>query len=76
MNILKKVYCRVFQFCFKVAIPFLPYYNPKILNKIDEISDVLKQKNINNVLLVTDKGVRNFGITANLTINNIISFIS
>ncbi len=66
MNILKKVYCRVFQFCFKVAIPFLPYYNPKILNKIDEISDVLKQKNINNVLLVTDKGVRNFGITANL----------
>ena len=71
MNIFKKIYCRVFQFCFKIAIPFLPYYNPVILNKIDEIPSVLKQKRINNVLLVTDKGVRKFGVTQNL--ENILS---
>ena len=66
MNILEKIYCRIFQFCFKVSIPLLPYYNPIILNKIDEIPNVLKSKNIKNIMMVTDKGVRSFGITKNL----------
>lgn len=34
MNIIEKLYCRIFQFCFKSIIPVLPYYNPKILNAI------------------------------------------
>ena len=66
MNILKRAYCRIFQFCFKIAIPLLPYYNPKILDKIEDISDVLFSKRKRNVLLVTDKSIRNLGITNNL----------
>jgi len=66
MNILKRAYCRIFQFCFKIAIPLLPYYNPKILDKIEDISDVLFSKGKRNVLLVTDKSIRNLGITNNL----------
>ena len=69
MNIFKKVYCRVFQFCFKIAIPLLPYYNPKILDKIEDVALILKSKKINNVMLTTDKSIRSFGITKSLEEN-------
>ena len=75
MNILKKTYCRIFQLCFKLAIPILPYYNPKILNKVEDIAPILKSKKIKNIMLVTDKSIRNFNITKplekNLKENNI-----
>ena len=66
MNIAKKIYCRLFQFGFKVAIPLLPYRSPHILNKVDEIPQLLKKKDINNVMLVTDEQIRKFGITKRL----------
>ena len=66
MNILKKIYCRIFQFCFKVSIPLLPYYNPVILKKFDDIPAVLKEKKISRLLLVTDRGVRKIGLTQKL----------
>jgi alcohol dehydrogenase class IV len=47
----------------------LPYYNPKILDKVEDISTVLKSKKITNVMLVTDKSIRKLGITANLEKN-------
>lgn len=79
MNIIKKVYCRIFQFCFKMAIPLLPYYNPTILNKVEDISDVLKNKKMTTVMLVTDKSIRGLGITKNLednlALNNINTII-
>lgn len=71
MNIIKRVYCRIFQFCFKVAIPILPYRNPKILEKIDDIAQVLLSKNITRVMLVTDKSIRQLGITNSLE-NNLV----
>lgn len=66
MNIFKKVFCRVFQFCFKIAIPFLPYYNPEILNSVQDIPQIIKSKKINRVLLVTDKSIKELGITESL----------
>ena len=57
MNIFSKLYCRVFQFGFRIALPFLPYRKPKILTENNEIVDVLKFHHINNILLVTDKGI-------------------
>lgn len=66
MHIVERIYCRVFQFCFKMAIPLLPYYNPKILNRVEEIPEVLKIENITKVLLVTDKVIKNLGITNSL----------
>ena len=69
MNILKRIYCRVFQFCFKMAIPFLPYYNPQILDKVEDISEILKLEKITKVMLVTDKSIRSFGITSTLEHN-------
>lgn len=66
MNIIEKLYCRIFQFCFKSIIPVLPYYNPKILNGIEDIPQILKEKNIKKIMLVTDKSIRSFGITTKL----------
>ena len=66
MNLIKKIYCRIFQFCFKIAIPILPYYNPVILNSVEDIPKVLKDKKMTSVMLVTDKSIRNLGITKKL----------
>lgn len=69
MNVFESAFCRVFQFCFKVAIPLLPYYNPRILDKVEDISQVLIEKKISRVMLVTDKSIRGFGITQALENN-------
>ncbi len=69
MNIFYKTYCRIFQFCFKVAIPILPYYTPEILDNVEDIAQILKAKKLSNVLLVTDKSIRNLGLTQNLEKN-------
>lgn len=66
MNPIKKVYCRVFQKCFHIAIPLLPYRTPKKLDSIKEIPGVLRKKRKKSVLLITDKTIRGFGITKNL----------
>lgn len=62
MNIVKKVYCRVFQTCFRIAIPILPYRDPKVLASEQEIAEVLLQKGINSVLIVTDKSLHGLGL--------------
>lgn len=66
MNIFKKMYCRIFQMCFRIALPFLPYREPVILDSIKEIPNNLKNLSIKNILLITDKGIRNLGITKEL----------
>ena len=66
MNIFKKIYCRTYQGMFRLMLPLLPYREPKLLNNNSEVCDVLKQKGITNVLLVTDKGVFDLGLTNTL----------
>ena len=64
MNVLKKIYCRIFQTCFKLAIPLLPYRDPKILNSIEELPAEFKKRKISTVMLVTDFQLRT--LTRNL----------
>lgn len=63
MNLLKKGYCRVFQICFRIALPILPYRNPKQLDGVDKIQELLKEKGKKSVLLVIDHTVRSLGLT-------------
>lgn len=63
MNLFKKIYCRTFQIVFKLALPILPYREPKILKTNDDIVEVLKNNKIGSVLLVTDKGIKNLMLT-------------
>lgn len=66
MNTLKKVYCRTFQAAFRLAMPFMPYREPGILNSVAEVEPLLKKINVKSVLLVTDKQLRQFGATSTL----------
>lgn len=63
MNPIKKIYCRIFQTAFHIALPLLPYREPELLKSISDLPDLLKEKNICSVLLVTDKILRTNGIT-------------
>lgn len=66
MNPVKKLYCRIFQTVFRIALPVLPYRNPVILHHVKDISSVLSAKGLRKPLLVTDAPVRNLGLTKEL----------
>ena len=66
MNTPKKIFSRVFQGVMHVLIPVLPYREPKILNGLDKIPELLKENGISKVMLVTDRGIRGLGLTASL----------
>ena len=63
MFILRKVYCRIFQKAFCLALPILPYREPELLHSVTEIADVCKERKISSVMLVTDKTIRSLGLT-------------
>ncbi len=61
-----KIYCRIFQKVMKIGSSFLDWSEPELIkgeNSVLKISDVLKSKNIKNVLLVTDNGLKSLGLT-------------
>ncbi len=66
MKFFKKTYCRIYQTIFKLAIPILPYREPKLLKNNEELVNKLKELNVKSVLLVTDKGLKNLGLTDSL----------
>ena len=40
MNKIKKIYSRIVQVAFRVALPILPYRKPQILDSVDNIKNV------------------------------------
>ena len=66
MNLFKRFYCRTFQVILRIALPFLPYRNPKFLGKAEDVPDLLKEKGLCRPLLVTDQTLRELGVTRNL----------
>ncbi len=66
MNFFKKLFCRTFQVVFRIAIPILPYREPKILKNNSELTKVLLDNAVKNVLLVTDAGLTKLGLYTEL----------
>lgn len=66
MFILKKIGCRAFQIAFRVALPILPYREPKIVSSCSALGDVFKKEKTTSVLIVTDAGIVKNGLTASL----------
>lgn len=66
MNILKKIYCRAFQSAFYLALPFLPYRQPKLLGGSGEAAQLLKQEGKKKALIVTDPTVYKLGLCNDL----------
>ncbi len=58
----KAIYCRIFQWGFRLAQPFLPYREPEIINSATKLGTVLKKENLRSVLIITDKGIVNCGL--------------
>ena len=66
MNKTYKAWCRIYQTVFRLAMPILPYYEPKIMHSTDQVPQVLADKRIGSVLLVTDPGIARLGLTHGL----------
>ena len=66
MNIFKKIYCRVFQTAFRLALPVLPYRKPQIVGSVRELPDVIRGNHCSCVLIVTDSSIRSLGLTKRL----------
>lgn len=66
MNIFKKIYCRTYQFVLKAMMPLLPYREPIIFQRYEDVLRVLSRRKISSVLLVTDSGIRSLGLTKTL----------
>ena len=66
MNFFKSLYCRVFQSIMRCLSTFFPFKEPILLDGIDELINVLKEKKINNLIIITDKIIRNIGLTKKL----------
>ena len=63
MNIFRKIYHRTFNGIMRILLPLFPYREPKLIHEIDGVTQLLKQKGISRVMIVTDKGIRNLGLT-------------
>lgn len=66
MNIFKKIYCRVFQTAFRLALPVLPYRKPQIVGSVRELPDVIRGNHCSCVLIVTDSSIRSLELTKRL----------
>lgn len=68
MNPIKKIYCRIFQIVFRIALPVLPYRNPEILKHTAEIPGIIKKENLLHPLIITDANLKKLDIFKNLTV--------
>ena len=66
MNTVKKIYCRVFQTVFRIAIPLLPYREPEIIRSLPDVPAVLAREGCSRVLIITDTGIRSLGLLDSL----------
>ena len=64
-----KLGCRIFQFGMKVGMNFIKWKKPEMVsgeNSTEKIPEILKEKGVDSVLIVTDKGIVNFKLHENL----------
>ncbi len=64
-----KLYCRTFQFFFKIGARFLPWREPTLLkgeNALLRLPETIKQEGITKVIIVTDKDISSLGLMNSL----------
>ena len=67
MTLIQHICCRAYQGVFRAALPFLPYREPEILHRCEELPDTLKQHKIKKILIVTDPGIVACGLMTKIT---------
>ncbi len=63
MNDAQKLYCRIFQGAIRLALPILPYRDPKLLARVEDIPGQLSEKGKLCPLIVTDSQISALGLT-------------
>ena len=66
MHLARRAWCRTYQTVFRIALPVLPYTEPRILEHAEDVPTVLQKRSIQRVLIVTDPGIARLGLTAPL----------
>ena len=66
MNPVRKAYCRIYQTCFRIALPVLPYREPEPLASFEDAAALLADKGIKRPLVVTDATIEKLGLTSEL----------
>ena len=64
MFFLKKIGCRIYQSAFRIALPLLPYREPKIIQSCNDFLRIFRDEKITAVLIVTDEGIVRNQLTA------------
>jgi alcohol dehydrogenase class IV len=63
MNIARRIFHRAFNSVMYLLIPLFPYREPKLLHEIGGVADLLRERGIARVMIVTDRGIRGLGLT-------------
>ena len=63
MDLFQRLYCRAFQGVFRLALPILPYRDPKLLTRVEDIPAALSAKGKFCPLIVTDGQINALGLT-------------
>lgn len=66
MNILRKLWCRTYQTAFRMALPVMPYREPRVLTALEQLGPLFQEKKIRRVLIVTDQGLVKAGVAAQM----------
>ncbi|MBQ7761575.1 MAG: iron-containing alcohol dehydrogenase [Clostridia bacterium] len=66
MFFLKKIFCRAFQTVFRIALPILPYREPRLLSSCSMLEQVFEKEGTSSALVVTDKGIVQNGLLCSL----------
>lgn len=61
MHLARRAWCRTYQTVFRIALPILPYTEPRILEHAEDVPAVLQKRSIQKVLIVTDPGIAVWG---------------
>ena len=59
------LFCRIYQLCFRLVSYVLPWRKPELLvgeNSLDRLPELIRSKGIDQVLIVTDKGIVVIGL--------------
>ena len=66
MKTFRKIYHRTFNKVMRLAIPLMPYREPKLIPNLSGVLDVLKENSIEKVMLVTGRTIHSLGMTSPL----------
>ncbi len=66
MHTVYKAFCRIYQGVFRLALPFLPYREPKCFDSVDDLLPLMRSLKPSAALLVTDRFLRQSGLTQSI----------